>query len=148
MKADVVNPCDTQQAALRGSTKREGPENALFCYLYHISELTYPPEPKCSSHSTPICGYKLTNNLLGPDTALDIVNDAGPHSSGKLKMASFGKQGYTGQHWQFRPHVDNDGTLSFAPGSLVPRKPSTYMEMIRAILTWHTRGITLVRNGG
>jgi len=54
--------------------------------------------------------YKLTNNFLGPFTALDIVNDAGSNSSGKLKMASFGPQGHTGQHWQFRPHPDNDGT--------------------------------------
>jgi immune inhibitor A len=54
--------------------------------------------------------YKLTNNSCGPDIPLDIVNDAGRNSSGELKMAAWAPRGHTGQHWQFRPHEDNDGT--------------------------------------
>jgi hypothetical protein len=56
--------------------------------------------------------YKLTNNCCGTSDPLDIVNDAGHHSSGALKMAAWGPdpRGHSGQHWQFRPHPDNDGT--------------------------------------
>jgi hypothetical protein len=78
------------------------------------------PSIQDSSHSNeinkmlvsfdPNTWYKLTNAYCGPDIALDIVNDAGSNSTGKLKMASWGQVGHTGQHWQFRPHEDNDGT--------------------------------------
>lgn len=55
--------------------------------------------------------YKLTNIYCGPSIPLDIVNDAGHNSSGALKMAAWGPRGHSGQHWQFRPHEDNDGTF-------------------------------------
>lgn len=66
--------------------------------------------------------YKLSNNFLGADTALDIVNDRGSNSTGKLKMASFGERGHTGQHWQFRPHPDNDGTYKLCTWFLGTQK--------------------------
>ena len=54
--------------------------------------------------------YKLTNSYCGADNPLDIVNDNGFNSSGLLKMAAWAPAGHSGQHWQFRPHEDHDGT--------------------------------------
>lgn len=47
---------------------------------------------------SPQSWYRLTNLYLGPGISLDVINDAGTNSSGKLQMASTGR--FSGQYWQ------------------------------------------------
>jgi len=54
--------------------------------------------------------YRLTNNFLGPSTSLDVVNDNGTSSSGKLNMAANGL--YSGQYWTLNPLPGGKYSLS------------------------------------
>ena len=55
-----------------------------------------------SFHPSPTQAYRLTNLFTGYALALDVVNDAGPTSSGKLQMAASGS--FSGQYWHFVPN--------------------------------------------
>jgi len=46
---------------------------------------------------SPTIWYRLHNNFLGRSIVLDVVNDNGEDSSGKLQMADVGD--YSGQYW-------------------------------------------------
>jgi hypothetical protein len=55
--------------------------------------------------------YRLTNDYLGTSKSLDVVNDNGTHSSGKLQMAASGN--YTGQFWRFVHSPNADSTTVY-----------------------------------